>query len=305
MSNVAQAVLDQQAKRAAQSTFEKTDLTKYFTIALDKGITRGEKIFRMLPPKNPDQSPFIEVYFHVVEVGGKQRKLYDPGKNEGKPSPLNEIYNELKGDPDPAVKKQAAKYRPRLYYIIKGIERGKEQEGVKFWRFPHESKGTGVFDMLTTIFKKFGDVTDPVTGTDLLINLTKVKDQRGKEYTAITSILPNGVSPLSASQELVEQWLADPMTWENVYKKYDHEYLLIIAEGGIPMWSEHDNKWVPKPETDDTPSTSTQETITDALPTAGTPQGTASATHAIVSVEIPVVTAVAEGTTISEDDLPF
>jgi hypothetical protein len=300
MSNVAQAVLDQQKRRAQQSTFEPTDLTKYFTIALDKGITRGEKIFRILPPATPDQSPFVEVYFHVVEVGGKSRKLYDPGKNEGKPSPLNEIYNGLKADPDPAVKKLAAKYRPRLYYIIKGIERGKEHEGIKFWRFPHESNGKGVFDMITTIFKRFGDITDPVTGCDLNIDLSKVKDQRGKEYTAITSILPSAPSTLSTNPELTKQWLEDKMTWENVYKKYDHEYLLIIGEGHIPMWSEQENKWIAKPEADPTTSTSTEETITDAIPGAPVAQSASAATP-----EIPVVSEVAEATGISEDDLPF
>lgn len=298
MSNVAQRVLDQQKRRAQSSQFEPTDLTKYFTIALEKGIQRGEKIFRILPPL-PDQSPFIEVYFHVVEVGGKSRKLWDPDKNEKKPSPLTEVHNALRATGDPADKILAGKFRSRLFYIIKGIERGKEHEGVKFWRVPHESKGGGVFDQITTIFQKYGDITDSQTGADLCISLTKAKGRSNMEYTAIVSILPNPATPLSANPELAKQWMEDPMTWENVYKKYDHEYLLLIAEGQIPTWSESENKWIPKPEFDPTASTSTQSTITDALP-SGTPVASAP-----VTADLPVEALVEGGMAIDDSDLPF
>lgn len=293
MSSVVDQVMAQQQKRASQSSsFESTDLTKYFTIALPQGITRGEKTFRMLPPKN-DELVFVELWFHTVKVGGKQRKLYDPGKNDGKPSPLNEVYNVLKSSNDQNDKALARNYRPRMFYVIKGIEREKENEGVKFWRFPHDDKGGGIFDMISPIFKKLGDITDANTGRDLSISLAKVKNPKGGEYTAISSILPNDPTPLSADAQLMAQWLADPMTWKNVYKVYDTEYLLLVAEGHTPMWSEEGGgKWVPKPEVDGTEGSGTQDNIGAAVGETPTAQ-----------TEHPTVAADTEE--ISPDDLPF
>jgi hypothetical protein len=293
MSNVTQAVLEQQRKRAAQSSYEPTDLTKYFTIALEKGIQRGEKTFRILPdPINPAGSPFVEVYFHVIKVGDKQRKLYDPGKNEGKPSPLTEVYKELMATGDPNDKNIARDYKPRLYYVIRGIERGKEHEGIKFWRFPHDSKGSGAFDMISAIFNKFDDITDPLTGRDLSIQLQKVKSPRGQEYTNISTIIANDPSPLSADASLVQQWMADKSTWESVYKKYDYDYLQIVAEQGIPTWSEEGGgKWVAKTEADQTTSTSTSDNMAEVV------------VGAEVQADIPVVDDAAMH--IPDDDLPF
>ena len=131
--DVTQAILDQQRKKAEETSYETVDLTKYFTIALEDNVSRGEKVFRILPALPTEATPFMEVWFHQIEVGGNRRKLYDPGKNEGKRSPLTEVYNKLKDSKDPADKAIAAKYRPRLYYVIRGIERGKEHEGIKFW----------------------------------------------------------------------------------------------------------------------------------------------------------------------------
>jgi hypothetical protein len=300
MSNVVDQVLAQQAKRASQSQFESTDLTKYFTIALPQGVSRGEKTFRMLPPK-PDQLVFTEIWFHSIKVGNNHRKLYDPGKNEGKPSPLSDVYNLLKASNDPSDKALARNYRPRLFYVIKGIEREKENEGVKFWRFPHDDKGGGIFDLISPIFKKFGDITDPKTGRDLSLTLTKVKNkQNNGEYTAISAILPNDPSPLSTNEQLSQQWIDDTMTWENVYKKYDTEYLFIVAEGNIPAWSEAENKWIAKTEADDTEGSGTQDNIGNAVGATNTPTPPAAQTdHPAVDTD-PVA-----GDDISPDDLPF
>lgn len=302
MSNVVDQVLAQQAKRATQNSFESTDLTKYFTIALPQGVSRGEKTFRMMPPKE-GELVFTEVWFHSIKVGGKQRKLYDPGKNEGKPSPLTDVYNALKGSNDPADKALSKNYRPKLFYVIKGIERELEHQGVKFWRFPHDEKGGGVFDLISPIFKKFGDITDVETGRDLSLTVSKVKNPKGGEYTAISAILPNDPSPLSTNPELKKQWLNDPITWHNVYKKYDTEYLFIIAEGHIPTWSESEGKWIAKPETDDTEGTSTQDSMGSAMGSA-TDEGAATNVPPLTSTDHPATeTEVDE--TINEDDLPF
>ena len=57
-------------------------LKKYFTTLLPKGARSGEKRIRILPTSD-GSSPFVEVYFHEVQVDGNWVKLYDP-KQEGK-----------------------------------------------------------------------------------------------------------------------------------------------------------------------------------------------------------------------------
>lgn len=297
MTNVAAMVRDQEEKVSAQSQYESTDLKKYFTIALPEGVTKGEKTFRILPPIN-GQGLFVELWFHVIKVGGKQRKLYDPGKNEGKPSPLSAVYEGLKGTNDPQTKAQIAQYKPRLFYVVRGIDRDNEAHGVKFWRFPHDYKQGGVLDLIRPIIKKYDDgalsITDPEKGRDLSITLAKVKNPQGGQYTAISTILPNDPSPLSSNAQLAQQWLNDPITWENVYKKYDVEYLLLVAEGHIPTWSEAEGKWIPKPETDESEGSASQDSMGAAI--GGAPAPAAQA-------DLP---ATAEGgIPISPDDLPF
>jgi len=292
MTNVVDQVLAQQKARAEQSSSNSTDLTKYFTIALPDGVSGGEKTIRILPPK-AGQMLFTEVWFHSIKVGGKNRKLYDPGKNEKKPSPLTDVYNALKNSNDPSDKALSRQYYPRLFYVIKGIERGKEHEGVKFWRFPHSNRGDGHFDTITPLFKRYGDISDAETGRDMVLTLTKVKNPRtGGVYTTIQTILADDPSPLSLDPALKEQWLADSMTWESVYKKYEADYLYIVAQGDIPMWSEADSKWVAKPSIDNDESSSTQDSIGDSLPPK-TGEGAASTAENTTKVDI------------NPDDLPF
>ena len=64
-------------------------MKRYFTTVLPKGSKGEERRIRILPTKD-GSSPFVEVYFHEVQVDGDWVKLYDP-KQEGKRSPLNEV----------------------------------------------------------------------------------------------------------------------------------------------------------------------------------------------------------------------
>ena len=45
--------------------------------------------------------------------------------------------------------------------MVKLIDRDNEQDGVKFWRFKHNTKSEGVLDKIFPIFKNKGDITDP------------------------------------------------------------------------------------------------------------------------------------------------
>lgn len=217
-------------------------LKKYFTTVLPKGVTTMEKRIRLLPPKD-DGTPFVESRFHELQVDGNWVKLYDPAF-EGKRSPLNEVYDELKASTDPEDVKLASNYYSRKFYIVKLIDRDKEQDGVKFWRFKHNTKGEGVFDKIQPIFKNKGDITDPEKGRDLILTLTLTKSGKNKEYTVVSSVIPDDVSPLHEDQNIVNEWVNDPLTWTDVYSKKPEEYLTIVAEGKVPKWNMEEKKWV-------------------------------------------------------------
>jgi len=240
-------------------------MKKYFTTLLPKGSRSGEKRIRIIPTTD-GSTPFKEVYYHELQVDGQWVKLYDP-KQEGKRSPLNEVHEGLMMTGVESDKILARQYRARKFYIVKVIDRENEQDGVKFWRFKHNSKGEGILDKIFPLFKNKGDITDTQKGRDLIITLGLTKAGNGKEYTAITSIIPEDITPLSNDNDTVDSWVNDELTWSDVYSKKPEEYLEMIAKGEVPKWDSESKKYVSNLSEETTlmsPSTSKSETEVNA-----------------------------------------
>jgi hypothetical protein len=215
-------------------------MKKYFTTVLPKGSMGEEKRIRILPAED-GKSPFVEVFFHEIQVDGKWVKLYDP-KQEGKRSPLNEVYEGLMMTGVEADKELARQYRSRRFYIVKVIDRDNEADGPKFWRFKHNAKGDGIFDKIFPIFRNKKNITDPEQGRDLILSLSLAKAGNGKEYTTINSIIPDDIGPLHTDKALADSWIEDTLTWSDVYGKKSEDYLEMVAKGEVPRWE--DGKWV-------------------------------------------------------------
>ena len=225
-------------------------LKRYFTTVLPKGSKGEERRIRILPTKD-GSSPFVEVKFHEVQVDGKWVKLYDPAQ-EGKRSPLNEVYEGLMMSGVDSDKELARNYRSRKFYIVKVIDRDHEADGVKFWRFKHNHKGDGVIDKIFPIFRNKGDVTNPENGRDLILSLALTKAGTGKEYTVISSVLNDDPSPLHTDADVAKTWLDDELTWSDVYSKKGEDYLEMVARGEVPRWDSTSNKWVSNLTTEET-----------------------------------------------------
>jgi hypothetical protein len=217
-------------------------MKKYFTTVLPKGSKGEERRIRILPTKD-GSSPFVEVYFHEVQVDGKWVKLYDP-KQEGKRSPLHEVYEGLMMTGVDSDKELARQYRSRKFYIVKVIDRDHEQDGPKFWRFKHNHKGDGVIDKIFPIFRNKGDVTSPENGRDLILSLSLTKAGTGKEYTVINSVLNDDQSPLHSDANVAKTWLDDELTWSDVYAKKGEDYLELVARGEAPRWDSDQKRYV-------------------------------------------------------------
>lgn len=225
-------------------------MKKYFTTVLPKGSTGEERRIRILPTSD-GSSPFKEVYFHEVQVDGKWVKLYDP-RQEGKRSPLHEVYEGLMMTGVDSDRELARQYRSRKFYIVKVIDRDNEQDGVKFWRFKHNAKGDGVLDKIFPIFKNKGDITDPTSGRDLIISLSLTKAGTGKEYTSISSVIPEDKSPLHEDETVSKKWIEDELTWSDVYSKKPEDYLEMVARGEVPRWDSDTKKWISNLQTEET-----------------------------------------------------
>lgn len=218
-------------------------MKKYFAAILPQNQSSAQKRIRILPTLD-GSSPFKEVWFHEVQVDGKWTKFFDPGKNNNERSPLNEVYEELMSTGKESDKELAKQYKSRKFYILKVVDRDNEKDGVKFWRFKHNYKNEGVLDKIIPIFRAKGDITDPETGRDLIIELTKAKTPKGKDYTIIQTVMYDDPSPVSTDPETAKAWVNDELTWDDVYSKKPTEYLEAIARGEVPRWDTVTGKYV-------------------------------------------------------------
>lgn len=207
-------------------------MKRYFAAILGDNEKQGQKRLRILPTTD-GSSPFKEAMFHEMLIDGKYVKLYDPAMDNER-SPLNEVYEELLIEGD---KKLASEYKSRKFYIVKVIDRDNEQDGPKFWRFKHNYKNEGILDKIIPIWRNKGDITDSEKGRDLILELTKAKTPKGKEYTVIQTIMYDDPAPLHEDVETKNTWANDELTWRDVYSKKPTEYLEAIARGETPKWN--------------------------------------------------------------------
>jgi hypothetical protein len=227
---------------------KEVDLSKYFTLTLPDKVNSGERIIRILPIDT--NGKWYEIgKFHSLKIGKNWTKLYDPAQ-DGEESPLNDMYKILiNGDKED--KTLANSYRSRDFYIIRCIERGKEHEGVKFWRFNKVNDGSGIMDKLVPLMKHLdnkkpgaGAIFRPdAEGRDITISL--VRDVV-KGFPKVAQIMLDDPSPLSTNADDATAWLSNEMTWKTIYKKKPIEFLRIVAEGFEPAWDSESKKFVAK-----------------------------------------------------------
>ena len=248
-TNSLDAVLAQyeQSKQGSSNSSSKMSqedrMKKYFAAILKDTEKQGQRRLRILPTAD-GSSPFKEVWYHEIQVDGKWQKFYDPGKNDNERSPLNEVYEELRSTGKDSDKELAKQYLSRKFYIVKVIDRDAEDEGVKFWRFKHNYKNDGILDKIIPIWRAKGDITDPDTGRDIILELTKAKTPKGATYTVIQTVMYDDPTPVHEDKELADSWITDELTWEDVYSKKPVEYLEAIARGETPRWDSEKGGYV-------------------------------------------------------------
>jgi hypothetical protein len=156
-----------------------------------------------------------------------------------------------------AIFAEANKWEAKKFYIIRGIDKGAEKDGVKFWRFKHNFKNQGTLDKLIPVLDGYvnayqADYTSPVKGTDFSLTMAD-SEFNGHVYKTLSAVIFGAPSLLHNDPTVAQQWLEDDITWRDVFlpKKAPNitplEYLEMVVMGTNPYWDDTDSnnkKWV-------------------------------------------------------------
>ena len=233
-------------------------LKKYFTEKLKQGQKTAEKTFRILPSTDPTKSPFVETYYHEMNVNGKYEKIHCTKLNDGEPCKICEAREALYEDGSKKAKALASSYTARKYYVVKGIDRDNEDHGVKFWRFKHKYTGDGVMDKLIPILKKRGNIMDPREGRDIVITTNR----NDKGWSVVTNIMAEDPSVLTDPKSPeAKEWMTNEETWRDVYSVKPIEFVNIVAEQKTPVWDSELKKFVAEEDKEEKETASLEEEI--------------------------------------------
>ncbi len=248
------------------TTVRKTEFNEknYLQARLKQGETKKSLTIRLLPFSPEGGSPFKKVFIHTVKVSkelspGGWRTFVCPTHNEmGDRCPFCEVSsraNEYRRTTQDEVEKK--KYgdieflnKAKAAWIVRCIERGHEDDGVKFWLFNDAKSKKGVYDNILNIYKerkasaerrgKTTNIFDLNEGKDLIVTLTK--DENGKTVTNVVD--DDEKTPLSDNFEQGMAWINDTKKWNEVYTVKPYEYMSIVINGGIPVYSKEQGKYV-------------------------------------------------------------
>lgn len=134
--------------------------------------------------------------------------------------------------------------------ICRVIERGKEEDGVKFWKFNIRKDETDPYhqimklrDLRAESAARKGrevNILDVLNGRDLNVTFTEGS-------TSAPTIVDDGESsPLSESEEQMNSWIYDEKKWTDVFTCKPYDYLRLISEMKTPWFDKNQNKWVDK-----------------------------------------------------------
>lgn len=262
-----------EAEQVVPNSINKTkfDTKNYLQARLAPNETEKTLTIRLLPFSPEGGSPFHKVSMHTVRVNkdispSGWKTFVCPTHNKkdgafmGEKCPFCETSQkarELKNKSLDEVTRN--KYgdvefinRVKDMWIVRCIERGHEEDGVKFWLFNSSKTKEGAYDKIMNLANKRAEsaakkgniysIFDLENGLDLIVTLSRRQD--GK--TNIQVIDDGFPSPLTEDEELGKKWINDTKKWYDVYTVKPYEYMSIILQGGVPIYDKELNQFVDK-----------------------------------------------------------
>jgi hypothetical protein len=152
-------------------------------------LTEGKIQLRLLPNKYNPNFPFTEKWVYY----GFNGETFNSPMSFGDPDPIQEFASSVS---DKTLKKTIT---PSYDIIVATLVRGKEYEGIKYWRFSRK-----VFEQILSYMSDsdYGDITDLQTGRDIVVEYTP-KEKSPTSY-AETKIMvkPNQTPAIDNPTEL-------------------------------------------------------------------------------------------------------
>lgn len=168
----------------------------------------GEQTVRIVAPTNGD--PFRDYWFHY-NVGDNPGFL-SPKRNFGEDCPLDSYVRQLWKEGTEESKRMAKKLGARQRFFAPVLVRGEEEEGVKVWGF-----GKRAYETLLSLVlnPEYGDITDPESGTDLVVTYGKPAGSQFPE----TKITPRRKSsPLHKDSARVVELMEGVPEFEDLFE---------------------------------------------------------------------------------------
>ena len=248
----------------------------YLDTKVPDGADSKTITIRLLPIDLKTGNPFVFVHTHnvqvpesIVEPGKKPFKTYIClHKNDidhekyGNKCPFcelnNKYYKLYEKETDPTEKKEYSKkslsYASYTSVICRVIERGKEDEGVKFWKFGLRKDRTDPFNQILKLRDLRKEAAERKGKTENILDIYNGRDLNvtfSKEGTAAPTIVDDSEkSPLSEDMEQMKAWIYDEKKWTDVFPCKPYEYLALIAEMKTPWFDRAQGKWIDKAEYD-------------------------------------------------------
>ena len=285
--NVSSQLIEEQRKRLQEKNNSGSyrprvefDEKNYLNLRLNKGeVTRDVKV-RILPVSSDDPNIFFIINTHSLKVRSEISKsgfksficLNDEHLENhdsigcplcNKSRQLIEESNKCTNQEErKALFKAAMQYKAKQTFIVRVIERGHEDEGVKFWRFNAHTDGNGIYDQLMSLYdirnKESMDATgepynifDLNNGKDIVISLSQDPNSDKKNKVSIKINDAGFATPLSKDKLQFESWINDPKVWSDMYASKTADYLQIVADGEIPFYDKENRKWIAKDADDE------------------------------------------------------
>lgn len=253
-----EAIMSQREEQTVKRTQNTFNEKNYLQARLGPNEESKEITIRLLPFTNEGGTPFHKIHMHQVRVNkgvspSGWKRFPCPVKNEmGSACPFCETAAQArslkKSSTSEVERKKYGEVEkdnyPKNMWIVRCIERGHEEDGVKFWLFSDSMKRDGVYDKIYAIFKKRiekgKNIFDLNSGKDLCLNLTK--DSQGR--TTITITDDDEYTKLTEDYEKGLLWINDPKKWTDVYTVKPYDYMSVIVQGGVPVFSKEKNTYV-------------------------------------------------------------
>jgi len=186
----------------------------------------GDQDIRIVPAPNGD--PLKEMHFHY-NVGDHRGGIVCPRRNYGEDCPICEfasaLWKEGTNNNDEESKKLAKSLFVRARFFSPVVIRGREDEGVKVYGY-----GKRAYENLLgyILDPDYGDITDPLEGTDIALTYTKPTAPGAYPQTSLK--MRRNTSPLLEDKEAIPALLDGIPDFDSLFERHTSQEIDAILD---------------------------------------------------------------------------